>query len=258
VTVTVDHEVATTNQTSSGQTITSGSFTPTANSNCYVWAVVENNNHAVAKSWQITNTGSLSFSTVENPPNRSWNGDANFGVEAHLWVASVGGSPGAMTVTIDPWSGGNQSGFISLDVFCVSSSGTLSVVQTKSASEQDGGGNSESIAVTMDAALTSGNTVVCCGAASNDAAGGFTTPTGFSNELVNQTTSSTHVAVWHDTDISGSTVTISDLGQSVGASAIAVLEFSDGAGTASPAAIAVTTSIPQATATTSNPFVTQV
>jgi hypothetical protein len=235
VTITVTEEGSATNGISPGQTLTlAGDFTPEANSKLYVWAVAENNNHTNAKSWDISNTGGLSFSVAENPPNRAWAGDANFGVEAVLWVADVGGSPSAMNVTVDPYAGAAHTALISMEVFCVGSNGTLAVEQTKSASEQDGGGGSETIAVTMDTALVSGHTVVCVIAASNDADGAFTVPTGFSNTLVNQSTRTTHVCAVHDTDISGTTITCSDLGEMVGASAIAVLEFSDSGAPAPP------------------------
>jgi hypothetical protein len=226
VTITVTQRNDSSGGTTQSASLTSGSFTPTANSQLYVWAVAENNNSAVAKSWSISNTGSLSFSTVETPANQTWAGDANYGTQAILWVATVGGSPSSMTVNVD--AGGSNSHFYSLEVFDVISDASLTVVQDNSTSEQDTGGASESISITMGASLTNGNTVVCLVAKSNDGVGAVSVPTGFSNTLVNQTQTSTSVAAFWDTDITDTTVTISDLGTSVGTSAIAVLEFNDG------------------------------
>jgi hypothetical protein len=229
----VDFEVAAaTSGSSPVQTLTSGSFTPTANSKLYVWAAAGNWNHSNTKVWGITNTGGLSFSVVENPPDRSFNGVDLSSAQAILWVADVGGSPSSMTVTIDADTGSTLQFLYSLAAFCVSSDSTLNVVQTKSASEVEGEGSSESIAVTMDTAIMNGNTVVVCLLAATDSATAITIPTGFGNVLVNQTTTdpAEHVAVAWDTDISGSTITCTDLGELVGASAIAVIEFSVGGG----------------------------
>jgi hypothetical protein len=230
VTITVDFEVATTTGSGTAVDLTSGSFTPTANSECYVWAMAGNANFNDTKGWGISNTGGLSFSIVENPPDRaSFGGLTEYAAQAILWVADVGGSPSSMTVTIDAFTGA-LAGRYSLAVFCVSSDATLALVQSKSASEAENSGNSESIAVTMDSPITNGNTAVVCIAAYADEAGGSTIPTGFDNVLVNQTgATSAQLAVAYDDDITDTTITCTDLGQVVGSSAIAVLEFNDGA-----------------------------
>lgn len=223
-TVTVTQRTAASGGTTQSASYTSPSFTPTANSKLYVWAVAENNNSSTAKSFSISNTGGLTFSAALTPANQAWDGDANYGTQAILYVADVGGSPSSMTVAVD--AGGSNSHFYSIEIFDVISSATLTLVQSKATSESDTGGDSESISITMDSALTSGNRVVCLVAKTNDGSGAVSVPTGFSNTLINQSQTSTGVSAFHDTDISGTTVTISDLGQSVGASALAVLEFS--------------------------------
>jgi hypothetical protein len=228
VTITVTQRASATNGTGAGPFINSGTFTPTANSKLYVLAIAENDGFSTAKTWSSTptNTGGLTFTPSETPADRSWAGDANYSTQARLWVADVGATPPVgMSVSVD--AGGGTAHYYSIEVFDIVSDATLAIVQQKSVSEQDTGGASESIAITMDSALTNGNTVVCLVAKSNDGAGGVSTPTGFSNTLINQTTTSTSIAVFHDTDITGTTVTISDLGTSVGTSALFVLEFND-------------------------------
>jgi hypothetical protein len=231
VTITVDFEVATTTGSGTAVDLTSGSFTPPANSKCYVWAMAGNNGFTITKVWGISNTGGLSFSLAENPPDRnSFGGLADYAAQAQLWVADVGGSPSSMTVTVDADTGSALAFRYSIAVFCVSSDATLAFVQSKSASEAENSGNSESIAVTMDSPITNGNTAVVCIAAYADEAGGSTIPTGFDNVLVNQTgATSAQLAVAYDDDITDTTITCTDLGQVVGSSAIAVLEFNDGA-----------------------------
>lgn len=207
-------------------TITSASFTPTANSKLYVWCFAQNNNATFQKHWSISNTGSLTFRTIVAPPDRTWNGNTAFASQGYLWVADVGGSPSSMTVTVDADTSSGNTFNYGIEIFDVTPN-TATLVQYGYQSDVDAGGNSETIAVAMRTAITSGSTAICCIGAGNDGVATFTLPTDFGTSLANQSAINAKVAAAYGTAVTASTVTCSDLGTTIGNSAMVVLELSE-------------------------------
>ena len=207
---------ATGNGTSSSATQVSGSFTPTANSRLFVFAVAERAEHVTAQSWSISNTGGLSFTLLDTSTIRNWAGDANFATNAVGWYADVGGSPSSMTVTVDPFEVA-ETAFIHLTVFDVTGydTGTPFAQASVDNGAEGDGGNSVSGTLTLGGSPTSGNLVVAMFGVGCDATGAASTPTGYS-VLNSATDAYTHTAIFYHVSTTTAAVTSSDLGQQVG------------------------------------------
>lgn len=204
------------NGASSSQTLTSSSFTPTANSRLFIFAAGERDAHVSAQSWSISNTGGLSFTLLDTSTIYSWNGDSNYALNSVCWYADVGASPSSMTVTVDPFTG-TETAFISLIGFDVTGydSGTPFAQASVDDGAQLGGGDSETDSIALGSAPTSGNLVVVFAGAGADSGGAISTPTGYT-ALISQNNSYTQAACFYHTSTTTASVTISDFGQSVG------------------------------------------
>lgn len=211
------------------QTQATNSTTPTASSLLLAFASVERDLHTVAESWSFTGGGT--WTSVANAPSSQWTGTPDFNVTAALQRLTVGASPSPHTITADAWSG-VEDGYYSVIACDITGHNTSSpIVQFKTGGATEGGGDSESLAVTFDSALTTGNLVVANFGAGNDVAGAFTSPTiggQTMTQLHNLTGNFCHAGMWYrilDGTETDRTVTCSDLGQSVGASAAVLVEI---------------------------------
>jgi len=213
------------------QTQATNSTTPTANSLLLAFACVERDLHTVVESWTISGGGT--WTAVAASASFAWNGTPDFNVTSALQSLAVGASPSAHTITADAWSG-VEDGYYSVIAADITGHGAL--LQSKTGGATEGGGDSESLAVTFDSVLTSGSLVIACFAAGNDVAGAFTAPTiggQTMTPLHNLTGNYCHAGMWYR-EINGAEtdriVTCSDLGQSVGASAAILLEYAAASG----------------------------
>jgi hypothetical protein len=207
------------------QTLTTPSFTPANNSLLCHFAYMGADNHSTAANAALANTGGWTYTRQIQTATATWNGDALYRGCAAFWTAPVT-TGAAMTATVDPWTTTNN-GFMSQVAFdIVQSSGAFELAQAVVGNcEQDGGGNSEThTTASLGVAATTGNLCVLCVGASGDAAGAITAPAGWTAPL-NQTQTYTHISLYHRTDFTGTSVSISDLGQTVGVSASVLMEF---------------------------------
>jgi hypothetical protein len=213
------------------QTQATNSTTPTANSLLLAFACVERDLHTVVESWTISGGGT--WTAVAASASFAWNGTPDFNVTSALQSLAVGASPSAHTITADAWTG-VEDGYYSVIAADITGHGAL--LQSKTGGATEGGGDSESLAVTFDSVLTNGSLVIACFAAGNDLAGAFTAPTIGGQamiELHNLTGNFCHAGMWYRVLTgaeSDQTVTCSDLGQSVGASAAILLEYAAAGG----------------------------
>lgn len=216
-------------ETTGNQTFTSASFTPAANSLLYVWACAENDTHTATQDWSISNTGGLTFTRIEHTAQVLFDGNNQYQGRAALFEAPVGGSPSAMTVTVDPYAAATNFAWMSLAVFDVTG-GTLK--QHVSNAEEDARTSAETHTTgTLGATTVSGNPCVLCVGKGNDTAGATSAPAGGWTEAVGQSQTYTSVSVFTNTAFVGTSVTITDLGEAVGQSFSALLEFEDASGT---------------------------
>lgn len=220
--------------TTGGQTFTSGSFTPTANSTLFVWANSQNDGHTTAPDIAISNTGGLTFTRVAQTAAAAFDVYNDYQGRGALFSAPVGGSPSAMTVTIDPHTGTQLSTSISLVAFDVTQAELVQAIAVKA--ETDAYGDAESHTTTaLGSAATTGNLSVLCVGVGGDVAGAAATPSGWT-ALASQSQIYTHAAVFYRTDFAGTSVTISDLGEDVGHSFTALFEIRSPSGVTGTAA----------------------
>ena len=214
---TITQRASNSNQTSSGESLTSSAFTPTANSRLFVIAVRMNDFHVIGTDWSISNTGSLSFTKLDESTGYPWNGNVNYVLNCVCWWDDIGGSPSSMTVTVQPDFSGGALHFISLIVFDVTGfdTGTPFAQASVDNGSQKGGGDSESGTLTLGGSPTSGNLVVAMFTAGADTGGGFSTPTGYTS-LTNQSHGYTQASTFYHTSTTTAAVNCSDLGNAVG------------------------------------------
>jgi hypothetical protein len=209
--------------TSAGSSTSAASFTPVANAKIYGFIVAENDNvNSTARSWSVTG-GGFTWNKIAEPVVRSWAGDPNYGTNCALFEISgtTGGSPSAFAAAIDP---GTNTYYMSWSFFSVSG-GTITHVQSvTSISEQETAGSSETLTLTLGGAATSGSLCVACFAAADDTTSSFATPSTWT-ALVNQSQTSTKVAVFYKTTHTSATVQCTDMGQQVGVSCGAIMEL---------------------------------
>ena len=79
----------------SGTSITSGSFTPSANSLLMVCAAIESDGSAISESISDSLTSSWTKQVVDGGT-----GDGSYPHKAVIWTTEIGGSPSSMTVTV--------------------------------------------------------------------------------------------------------------------------------------------------------------
>lgn len=224
-------------------THTSGSFTPTASTKLYAFAIGESLNSSAAHVWGCTG-GSLSWTQIHASAMATWNGDANFSISVVLFEATSGASPGSMTVTIDANTGSGIFFFYSLIVFeCPGTSVAIKSGQSAVNSASKGGGASEThTSASLPGAATTGNRCVVGFGATGDAVGACATPSGWTS-LASQSQTWTHVGVFHRSDFTGTNVACTDLGETVGSAGAILFELEDAGGggdaTATPATIDV-------------------
>jgi len=206
------------NDTSSSATLVSSAFTPTANSRLFVFAFAERAAHVVARDWNITNTGGLSFTLQDQSTLYDWNGDANYAANCIGWYADIGGSPTSMTVTVQPDLAGGSLHYISLIVFDVTGydTGTPFAQASVDNGAELGGGDSESGTLTLGGAPTSGNLVVAMFASSADTGGAFATPSGYTVLTSQNNSGYCHAGVFYHTSTTTAAVACTDLGDTVG------------------------------------------
>ena len=209
---------------------TTASFTPSANSLLVMVATVQREGHTTASAWTISDTAWLTWTQRALSSNIA----GNFGGDIILWTAPVGASPAAMTITIDPFAT-TITGWIGYALFDITGHDTTTPLpQSAVANTTTSTGNSVSLTVTLGSAPTSGNLVIGVFTGQNDAAGGFTSISGFT-ELYNPTTANDHVGVWYRTNTTTAAITCTDLGQSVNWGAAVALEIAAaGGGAAAP------------------------
>ena len=208
-----------------GQTLTSSSFTPPANSTTYVWAATESDNHMATYDWQISNTAGLTYTRVIQTGVGAWSGGfSGYRACGVLFSAPVGGSPSAMTVTVDPWSTTNEMWWPQLHIFHIE--GPHEIVQIVGNAETEGQTDTETHTTgTLGTAVTSGNLALLLHEAGGDGPVGSTMPSGWTNVASNST--DRHTAIWKRTDFTGTSETITDLGSGTGQSLSVLLEITD-------------------------------
>ena len=167
--------------------VTTPSFTPTANSKLIVIAAAYNNSHTAAKSWTISG-GGLGWTATATSAELETAFGANFDFQSTIWWADVGSSPASMTVTADPYTTADL-GFISVIVFEVIglATGGSFVVQSAVTNVTTGGSNTTALA----AAPTTGNPVlagwfsIAAGPSTwNSPASGWTSLTSAAGDLI--------------------------------------------------------------------------
>lgn len=211
------------------QSQATNSATPTANSMLLAFVGVERDLHTAVESWTLTGGGT--WSSVAAAPSSPWAGTTDFNVTAVLQRLDVGALPSAHTITADAWAGVEDGyyGIVAGDITGHDSANPF--IQSKTGGATEGGGDAESLAVTFDTALTAGSLVVACFAAGNDVDGAFTAPTIGGQPMSpvhNMIQHFCHAGMWYrviDGTETDRTVTCSDLGQSVGASAAILVEI---------------------------------
>lgn len=193
-----------------GQSKTTASFTPAANSLLVVVASAQRENHATAQTWSISDSASLTWTSRATSTNIT----GNFGGGIQVWTAQVGASPASMTVTVDPWSTA-VTGWIGLEVFDITGHDTSSTFpQAATTNTTTSTGNSVSLTVTLGSSPTNGNLVLGLFTGQNDASGAFASITGFT-QLSAPSGTFNHIGVWYRSDTTSTGITQSDLGQTV-------------------------------------------
>lgn len=210
--------------------IVSASFTPPANSLLIVApAVIDVDAH---QSGGFTVTDSESGTWTSRAPLVQEG--STFDIHFEALSSPIGGSPVSMQVTIDPlWSPPSHGdGYVILTVTGHDIAAPFPQAGVSN-SQLEGGGDSEAVTTaTLGSAPTLGSLVLIIVAANNEVSGvysGF--PSGFTAEH-NLSGVECHTLVLSNVATTGTSFTISDLGQSVESSATALLEIK-----AAPAAV---------------------
>lgn len=222
----------------SSQTIASASFTPTANSRLFVWCCAQADGNTVASSWAVTDSidGATGWTIDTTTSAYNWVNLNMYTVQGILAWKDIGGSPSAMTVTLDRWSGGTELGSYSLIVFDAAEhniGSPFAQARVANGAAVDAGGatpsDTASGTLTLGGAPTSGNAVVAMFAAGGDVAAVCSTPAGYSS-LASQSDAPTHGAAFYHLDTTTAAVTSSDLGEDVGNWCGIIMEIAADAG----------------------------
>lgn len=215
MTMTITARGSGTTGTGTIQTLASSSFTPTAGAKLYAVGVAQNEGSSDAQSWSCSG-GSLTWEQIAVTTQRQYAGITGYDSTSVMFEATVGGSPGSMTVTVDPHSDADFA-YMSLHVFEVTGT-DVELVQFAAASDTKGSGggvNDATHTVTLPGTATSGN--LCIATLGGPCAtGGPTTPSGWT-ALTSSTQEYTQVNVFHRSDLSGDSITWTDCGQGIGA-----------------------------------------
>lgn len=190
-------------------TITTSSFTPTANSKLFVF------------SWFNRHAGSPALDPTVTGGSLTWTRLINAAENAQRWTvglhsAPVGASPSSMTVTYDANPGGGDAwGYGGIAVFDVApSSSAIKGSQSATATSNYGSGSATAshTSGTLGAACTNGNLAVfCLGVEDSDPGAAPSTPSGWT-ALIAQVGAYKKACVFYRTDFTGTSVTCSDLG----------------------------------------------
>jgi hypothetical protein len=218
VTFAVTQRASVSNGTNSGQTYSGISFTPTANSRVFVFAVAQCDDHNNGYAWSIS--GSTGWTQLDVSGSFDWDGFSSFDGQVIGWWKDVGASPSAESLTIDPNSGSTNTYFISVGAFDVTGfdSGTpFAQASVDNGATEGGTGDSSghNATLTLGANPTNGNLVVGVYGAGADSGGGFSIPTGYT-ALINQNQAYTQLGVFYRTDTTSPSIVCSDVGNDVG------------------------------------------
>jgi hypothetical protein len=232
--------------TTFAQTTTTASFSPVAGGVMYAIGWCERHNHSTPSDPSLTDSTGETWTVVNTSSEAGWVGDVNYSCRMKVWRRVVS-STTSRTLTFD-WAVGSAAEFwaswIIIEITPVSgdfdpSDPVQQAIVTQCQTE--GGGDSESATVALGSALTSGNAVLVVSARSNDVAGGQTSPSGYT-QIANGTGIYNHNYAGYDLTPASNSVTITDLGQSVGASGQTIFEIkvASASVTVVPAAAALT------------------
>lgn len=199
--------------------LTSSSFTPSADSILTVYAHCENQSDSSAPSWSISDSVGLTWT---KQAESSFAGGAYNGTGV-VYTAPVGGSPSSMTVTVDP---GTQTFYISARIVDVTGT-SVSVVQAKAATSGTNSGASDTRAVTLvlDATPDVAGMVVGFYGTIDNSAATPTFPAGYT-ELSGNSNPST-AACFYDAASASATLSTSDMGTQVYWGTAAGIEFAE-------------------------------
>lgn len=214
------------------QTVTTGAFTPGANSLLCLFVFADSTTTGIDLT-VTANTGGLTF--TQQLQTAQSNFDTEF-QRAALWTAPVGGSPGSMTITIDAGAS-TKTAFMGYGVSYMSD-GSGNPPQIKAGqiignSENDAGGNTEThTSGTLPAAATSGNLTAFNMGVQNDATGAMTGPSSGGFSLLYDTAATATFAAGGcatSTTFTGTSSSFVDLGNSINSSHSILVEFEAGA-----------------------------
>lgn len=239
--ITITPRATAANGATAAQTLASGSFTPSANSKLYVVAHAQRNvSGTLDFTISTTITGiTAAFARLAFPTPANWNTDPSFHGTIAIWEATVGGSPGAGTITVD-WATSTGTAYGCFLVFDATGSTAVPSIRSPGAVDQlvanatsKGGGNTETHTTgTLGSAVTTGNTAIVCFGASIDSNGAAATPSGWTalaSPAAPQTAQVSTMAVFKKTDFTGTSVTCTDLGQQVGTGTAVLFELEEAA-----------------------------
>lgn len=203
------------------QTKTTASFTPTANSLLFVVAFIINDAHNVDPDPAVTDSVGLTW-TARGQSARI---PGTYGGGMAAFSAPVGASPVAMTVTLDAYSSTTNTALIALATFDVTGHDVAAPqAQAPVTAITTSTGDTVSLTVTLGSAPSASNAVIGMFGSNNDATGGFTAPSGFT-EVTNQTGYWAHLAAFWVTGSTTAAVTCPDLGQGISSGAGIGLEI---------------------------------
>lgn len=226
--------------TSSAQTRATNSTTPTANSLFLVCWGSQNDAVPTAPTFQTPTGGGLTYTQVRTAGDSTsypWDSDDSFRTAAAVYRADVGASPSAFTVTVDSSSGSSTFyyGVVCLDI--TGHDSTSPIVGTPAiAGGSKSVGDTETGTVTLGATPTAGNLIVVVFASGADSGGGFAVPTAGAGKtftaVTNQDASFLQTGVFYRVadGSESTTITCSDLGDSVGNYAAIAFEVQAAAG----------------------------
>jgi hypothetical protein len=202
------------------QSFTSPSFTPAANSLLIAqcWAVSASS-ATTSPDMTATSSGGLTFTKYQSTVEAWGSGHGRMAV----FVAAVGGSPAAQTVTIDIYPG-TQTAHAAYAVYDVTNAALKQAPAFNITNFNGASGTLPLTTGTLAAAATNGNPVLAGFGKHTTSTSGFATPTGFT-VLVAQTRTYAANCAYHRTDFAATSVTCSDLGESVYPAAGYVLEL---------------------------------
>jgi hypothetical protein len=200
------------NSSTASQTMTTASFTPAANSLLFVYSV-----HSTVPNIQISNTAGLTFTRHQSSV---FDFADTADIQHALFVASVGGSPSSMTVTVDPYTTTAQA-HQSLVVFDVTNA---AIKQNPVFNFQDGSSQSHTTAA-LASATTSGNLTIAGFGCHTIGATAAAAPSGFSTVATMATNYHNVGGVFYRTTHAATTVTCADVGESLYMTGSVLLEI---------------------------------